>query len=95
MGHDAPFLLTMNITHNARNKISELCSPNSPFRIAVTGSMINGNHVDLIANATALSSDVTICTSPAVVADFASINFLTGQTIDFDYSTEEFIISRI
>jgi Fe-S cluster assembly iron-binding protein IscA len=84
----------MNITLSARLKVLELSTLGKPFRIQVTGNLVAGNHVDLFPNAEASTSDITICSMPFVIADMASVNYLTGQTIDFDNMNEEFIISK-
>jgi hypothetical protein len=55
---------------------------------------VAGSHVDLIPDADPLPLDVTICDDPLIIADFASVNFLTHQVIDYDFNEEEFIISN-
>ena len=90
-----PFLrLKMNITLSARSKVLQLSKTGMPFRIQVTGTLKSGNHVDLIPDSESTSNDVTICSAPYIIADLTTINFLSGQTVDFDYQDEEFIISK-
>ena len=84
----------MRITLSARSKILSLQSEGLPFRIQVTGSIQAGSHVDLIPHSNLGSNDVTICTAPLIIADFQTINHLVNQTVDFDYNTQEFIISN-
>ena len=84
----------MNITLSARSKVLQLSQTGLPFRIQVTGTVVSGNHVDLIPNAEITPKDVTICCTPFIIADLISINFLSGQTVDFDYDADEFIISK-
>jgi len=53
-----------------------------------------GSHVDLIPDADVTEADSTISTIPHVVVDIQTATLLAGQNIDFDYNTEEFIISN-
>ena len=84
----------MRITLSARSKILSLSSKGLPFRIQVTGSIEAGSHVDLVPHSPMVENDVTICSEPLIIADFQTVNHLVNQTVDFDYNTEEFIISN-
>jgi hypothetical protein len=84
----------MRITLCARSKILTILKPGSCFRIQVTGSLLAGSHVDLIPNSEPGPGDSTIYNVPKIVADMASATQLAHQTIDFDYGSEEFIISN-
>lgn len=53
-----------------------------------------GQHVDLIPNAEHRESDCVISDVPRVVADIQTVTLLADQTVDFDYNTQEFIISN-
>lgn len=85
----------MNISKSASSKILDLTSDEKPFRIQITGMLlhgVHGVHVDLIPNAEHQPNDVTIWTEPLVIADFASVNFLTNRELHFDQLQNEFII---
>lgn len=84
----------MHITLCARSKILQLLEPGKSFRIQATGSALAGSHVDLIINAEVLAGDSTISTNPSVIADVQTITILGGRSIDFNYDTNEFIISN-
>lgn len=79
----------MNFTPSALHGIG-LLSPDSPFKFALHGSMIEGFHLDLVSNAEPLASDVTISFDPPIIADLASVSYLTGRTIDL--IDNEFVI---
>lgn len=81
----------MQISLNARAKILAL-SPEGPFRIQATGSMLQGFHIDLVSNAREAEMDVTICDVPLVITDLNSLAQLSNQSLDFDYKSEEFVI---
>lgn len=83
----------MHITLCAKSKILQLIGNGKCFRIKSTGS-VKGSHIDLIPNAEINAFDVTICHIPKVVADIETIDLMLGQNIDFDYNTDEFIISN-
>jgi hypothetical protein len=84
----------MRITLCARSKILQLLEPGSSFRVQVTTLPHAGQHVDLIPNADERQFDCTILQVPKVVADMQTVNLLVDQTVDFDYNTDEFIISN-
>jgi len=84
----------MKITLCARSKILQILGPTRVFRIQATGNMEAGSHVDLIPDADVTEADSTISTIPHVVVDIQTATLLAGQNIDFDYNTEEFIISN-
>jgi hypothetical protein len=84
----------MRITLCARSKILQLLEPGSSFRIQVTTLPSAGQHVDLIPNTEERQFDCTILQVPKVVADMQTVNLLADQTVDFDYNTDEFIISN-
>ena len=84
----------MLITLCARSKILQLLEPGKSFRIQSTGSMQAGSHVDLIPNAEAQPGDCTISQVPHVVADINTVTQMADQKIDFNYNTDEFIISN-
>ena len=84
----------MRFTLCARSKILELSKSGLPFRIQITGTLSSGSHVDLIPNADQTELDVTICHVPHVIADLSSVNFLSGQVVDFNYDDDEFVISN-
>ena len=50
--------------------------------------------MDLISNTEERQSDCTILQAPRVVADMQTASLLANQTVDFDYNTDEFIISN-
>lgn len=58
------------------------------------GSLIAGSLVNLERNAIQTPLDVTINVMPMIIADIASVNYLEDKTVDFDYNTQEFIISN-
>lgn len=84
----------MRITLCARSKILEILGPTRVFRIQATGNMEAGSHIDLIPDTEVTEMDSTISRIPHVVVDILTATFLAGQNIDFDYNTEEFIISN-
>ena len=84
----------MNITLSARSKVLQLSRSGLPFRISVTGNLIAGSHVDLVPNAVRTALDVTMCLMPTIIADITSANFLGDKKVDFDYVSQEFIISN-
>lgn len=79
----------MHITNSALRMI-EILSPDAPFKIEVHGTMVNGFHVDLVSNASQSQFDVTINSEPLIIADLASVSYLTGSTIDL--IDNEFVI---
>jgi hypothetical protein len=89
-----PLISNMNITLCARSKILRLLDPGRAFRIQATGTADAGSHVDLIPNTDVTGFDSTISSIPLVVADIQTVTLLAGQSIDFDYTSEEFIISK-
>lgn len=84
----------MYITLCAKSKILELTESGKCFRIKFNGSPIAGSHIDLIPNVEPNAFDITISHIPKVVADVETIEAMLNQDIDFDYKTEEFIISN-
>jgi Fe-S cluster assembly iron-binding protein IscA len=84
----------MRITLCARSKILQLLESGKCFRVQAVGSLQAGSHVDLIPDAELQSNDCTISRVPHVVVDLQTATLLANQTIDFDYSTDEFIISN-
>lgn len=84
----------MKITLCARSKILTLLEDGSTFRIQATALQENGQHVDLIPNSDPKPNDLTISHVPRVVIDYATATLLAGQTIDFDYAEQEFVISN-
>lgn len=84
----------MRITLCARSKILQLLEPGGTFRVQATGSIEAGSFIDLIPNSTGSENDVTISTVPHVVIDFNTSILMAQQVIDFDYETDEFIISN-
>lgn len=84
----------MLISLCARSKILQLLEPGSTFRIRSTGNFQAGSHVDLIPNTEVLPSDCTISLVPHIVADIQTVTAMADHKIDFDYNTEEFIISN-
>lgn len=84
----------MRITLCARSKILQLLEPGNIFRIQATGSLVAGQHVDLLPNTEAGPNDCIICHTPRVVADIPTMTLLADQTIDYSYQSEEFIISN-
>lgn len=84
----------MRITLCARSKILQLVGVDEAFRIQVTEKAAAGTHIDLIPGAIVTEGDNTISIIPLVVADIQTVTLLAGQDIDFDYSTDEFIISN-
>ena len=84
----------MRITLCARSKILQLLESGGIFRVQATGSFEAGSHVDLIPNSELKPGDSTISHVPHVVADIQTATLLAGRTVDFNYNTEEFIISN-
>lgn len=84
----------MRITLCARSKILQLLEPGSSFRVQATGTMLAGSHVDLIPNAELNPGDVTISHTPHIVADLNTATLLADRVVDFDYNTDEFVISN-
>jgi len=84
----------MRITLCARSKILQLLEPGGIFRIQATGSIEAGSLIDLIPNAELKAGDSTISHVPFVVADFQTSTLLADKTVDFNYNTNEFIISN-
>ncbi len=84
----------MRITLSARSKMLQLAEQSGTFRIQATGSLQAGSHVDLIPNSEARAGDVTITHTPLVVVDFNTSLLLADKVVDFDYNTDEFIISN-
>jgi len=84
----------MHITLCARSKILQLSAPGSSFRIQATGSLQAGSHVDLIPNDEVRQNDCTISAVPRVVADLQTATLMANQVVDFNYNTDEFIISN-
>lgn len=82
----------MNITPKAIEQITLLTTSGS-FRINAVGDMVKGYHVDLILNDASTTMDVTILNRPSVIMDVVSLNKLSGQTVDYDDATDEFVIS--
>lgn len=83
----------MRITLCARSKILKILEPGSSFRVQATGSMLAGLHVDLIQSSKPVPGDVTISHTPHVIADLSTVTALAGKVVDFDYTTDEFVIS--
>lgn len=50
--------------------------------------------MDLIPDASVTELDITISDIPRVVVDIQTATHLANQSIDFDYNTSEFIISK-
>lgn len=84
----------MRITLCARSKILQLLEPGSSFRVQVTVVPLAGQHVDLIPNTEDRPSDCIMSSIPKIVADFQSVTLMADQTVDYDYGTQEFIISN-
>lgn len=84
----------MRITLCARSKILQLLEPGSSFRVQATSIPQAGQHVDLIPNTEPKQFDCTISEMPRVVADMQTVTLMADQTVDFDYNTQEFIISN-
>ena len=82
----------MRITFCARTKILQLLLPGNSFRVQATGSLQAGSLINLIPNSELQTSDVTISYTPHVVVDFNTSLLMANKVIDFDYSTNEFII---
>ncbi len=82
----------MHITLCARSKILALLEPGSSFRIQVTAVPQAGQHVDLVSNSEAREMDCTISTTPHVIADIQTMTHMADQIIDYNYSTDEFVI---
>lgn len=81
----------MILTQIAIDTIAEL-SPDGPFKFSTHGTMDQGFHVDLTANAEQLPFDVTINLDPLIIADLTSISHLSGRTVDV--VDDEFVISN-
>ena len=84
----------MRITLCARSKILQLLEPGGSFRVQATAIPQAGQHVDLIPNTEAKQFDCTISEMPRVVADMQTVTLMADQIVDFDYNTQEFIISN-
>ena len=84
----------MRITLCARSKILTLLKPGGSFRVQATALPLAGQHVDLIPNTEVRQFDCTISDVPRVVADMQTVTLLADQTVDFNYNTEEFVISN-
>jgi len=84
----------MKVSLCARSKILQIIGLEKVFRIQATGSTEIGSHVDLIPDVDVTEFDSTISTIPKIVIDIQTATLLAGQSIDFDYNTEEFIISK-
>ncbi len=84
----------MRITLCARSKILQLLDPEGSFRIHITAVPYAGQHVDLIPNTETQPFDCIISNIPKVVADIQTVTLMTDQVLDFDYNTQEFIISN-
>lgn len=84
----------MQVTLCARSKILTLLESGKAFRVQATGNAKEGSHVDLIPNADVTEMDSKISIVPLVVADIQTINLLAGKDIDYDYNSDEFIISN-
>lgn len=84
----------MRITLCARSKILQLLEPGKCFRVQATGTIQAGSHVDLISGSEPTAGDSIICHTPKVVVDFQTAVLLANQTIDYNYDTNEFIISN-
>lgn len=80
----------MHITLCARSKILNLTEAGNFFRINVS----SGSHIDLILNADVTLNDVTISSVPHIIADVSTVLKMVGRSIDYDYSTKEFVISN-
>jgi hypothetical protein len=81
----------MLITETAIARIAHL-SPDGPFKFSTHGSLDQGFHVDLVANAEPLQFDVTISSDPWIIADLTSVSHLSGRTVDV--VDDEFIITN-
>lgn len=53
-----------------------------------------GQHVDLFPNTEPLLTDVTISNVPRIVADIQTVTLMADQVLDYNYTTEEFVISN-
>ena len=84
----------MIFTKSASEKIAALVGASSSFRINAAGNIIDGHHIEMLIDDPIGMSDVTICEDPRIIANLSTINYLSGNTVDFDGETEEFIISR-
>ena len=84
----------MRITLCARSKILTLIEPEGSFRVHVEVLPQAGQHVDLIPNTEDRPFDCIISDIPKVVADMQTVTLLADQVVDFDYDTQEFIISK-
>lgn len=81
----------MIITEFAIARIASI-SPDGPFKFSTHGSLDQGFHVDLAANAEQTAFDVTINSDPLIIADLASVSHLSGRTVDV--IDDEFVISN-
>jgi hypothetical protein len=81
----------MHITETAIARIARI-SPDGPFKFSTHGSLDQGFHVDLAANAEPLPFDVTISSDPWIIADLTSVSHLSGRTVDV--VDDEFIITN-
>ena len=81
----------MLITELAIARIAAL-SPDGPFKFSTHGSLDQGFHVDLVANAEPLPFDVTISSDPWIIADLTSVSHLSGRTVDI--VDDEFTITN-
>jgi len=84
----------MRITLCARSKILQLLEPGAFFRVQVSVVPNAGQHVDLFPTTESKPTDCTISLVPHVVADIQTATLMADQTVDFDYTLQEFIISN-
>ena len=81
----------MNITLCARAKILRILEDGRAFR--VQASVGGGSQVELILNSEIAEFDCIIATVPLIVADVTTATLTAGRGLDYDYRTDEFLIS--
>lgn len=80
----------MRVTELALLKISEISD--GAFRFTAKGNFLDGYHLDLIPNSARSMNDIIIETSPLVLSDIGTANFLAGSVIDVQ--DDQFIITK-
>ena len=64
-------------------------SENSTIKVTMKNGMFEIHHVNHT-----YPSHITICTNPVVITDYETLKLLKNESIDFSYSTNEFLITR-
>lgn len=84
----------MHITSCAQTKILQMLVPGKAFRITSSGSAKIGSHIALEFDQEMTPQDCVISINPLIVMDYHSATMLANRVVDFDPTTEEFLISN-